>query len=70
MEFKIQDFAKYLINDKAYLKTLKLDGENSNNIQLLNIIPNLENLKELNISYCENRRFFFRYDIINSQSIY
>jgi len=54
MEFKIQDFAKYLIQDKSYLKTLKLDGENSNNMQLLNIIPNLDNLKELNISYCEN----------------
>ena len=54
MEFKIQDFAKYLIKDKSYLKTLKLDGENSNNMQLLNIIPNLDNLKELNISYCEN----------------
>ena len=54
MEFKIQDFAKYLINDRSYLKTLKLDGENSNNMQLLNIIPNLDNLKELNISYCEN----------------
>ena len=54
IEFKIQDFAKYLIKDKSYLKTLKLDGENSNNMQLLNIIPNLDNLKELNISYCEN----------------
>ena len=54
MEFKIQDFAKYLIQDKSYLKILKLDGENSNNMQLLNIIPNLDNLKELNISYCEN----------------
>ena len=54
MEFKIQDFAKYLIKDKCYLKTLKLDGENSNNMQLLNIIPNLDNLKELSISYCEN----------------
>ena len=54
MEFKIQDFAKYLIQDKSYLKTLKLDGENSNNIQLLNILPNLDNLRELNISYCEN----------------
>ena len=54
MEFKIQDFAKYLIQDKSYLETLKLDGENSNNMQLLNIIPNLDNLKELNISYCEN----------------
>ena len=54
MEFKIQDFAKYLIQDKSNLKTLKLDGENSNNMQLLNIIPNLDNLKELNISYCEN----------------
>ena len=54
MEFKIQDFAKYLIQDKSFLKTLKLDGENSNNIQLLNILPNLDNLRELNISYCEN----------------
>ena len=54
MEFKIQDFAKYLIKDKSYLKTLKLDGENSNNMQLLNILPNLDNLKELSISYCEN----------------
>ena len=54
MEFKIQDFAKYLIQDKSFLKTLKLDGENSNNIQLLNILPNLDNLKELCISYCEN----------------
>ena len=54
MEFKIQDFAKYLIKDKCHLKTLKLDGENSNNMQLLNIIPNLDNLKELSISYCEN----------------
>ena len=54
MEFKIQDFAKYLFNDKSNLKTLKLDGENSNNIQLLNIIPNLDNLSELTISYCEN----------------
>ena len=54
MEFKIQDFAKYLINDKSYLKTLKLDGENSNNMQLLSILPNLDNLKELSISYCEN----------------
>ena len=54
MEFKIQDFAKYLMKDKYHLKTLKLDGENSNNIQLLNIIPNLDNLKELSISYCEN----------------
>ena len=54
MDFKIQDFAKYLFNDKSYLKTLKLDGENSNNMQLLNIIPNLDNLNELTISYCEN----------------
>ena len=54
MEFKIQDFAKYLMKDKSYLKTLKLDGENSNNMQLLNILPNLDNLKELSISYCEN----------------
>ena len=54
MEFKIQDFAKYLMKDKYHLKTLKLDGENSNNMQLLNIIPNLDNLKELSISYCEN----------------
>ena len=54
MEFKIQDFSKYLFNNKSYLKTLKLDGENSNNIQLLNIIPNLDNLNELTISYCEN----------------
>ena len=59
MEFKIQDFAKYLIQDKSYLKTLKLDGENSNNMQLLNIIPNLDNLKELNISYCENLEDYF-----------
>ena len=54
MDFKIQDFTKYLFNDKSYLKTLKLDGENSNNMQLLNIIPNLDNLNELTISYCEN----------------
>ena len=54
MEFKIQDFAKYLMKDKSYLKTLKLDGENSNNMQLLSILPNLDNLKELSISYCEN----------------
>ena len=54
MDFKIQDCADYLIKDRKYLKTFKLDGENSNSIQLLNIIPNLDNLKELTISYCEN----------------
>ena len=54
MDFKIQDCAEYLIKDRDYLKTLKLDGENSNGIQLLSVIPNLDNLKELSISYCEN----------------
>ena len=54
MDFKIQDCAAYLIKNRNYLKTLKLDGENSNSIQLLSIIPNLDNLKELTISYCEN----------------
>ena len=54
MDFKIQDCASYLIKNRTHLKTLKLDGENSNSIQLLSIIPNLDNLKELTISYCEN----------------
>ena len=54
MDFKIQDCAEYLIKNRNYLKTLKLDGENSNSIQLLSILPNLDNLKELTISYCEN----------------
>ena len=54
MDFKIQDCAAYLIKNRKYLKTLKLDGENSNSIHLLSILPNLDNLKELTISYCEN----------------
>ena len=54
MDFKIQDCAAYLIKNRNYLKTLKLDGENSNVVQLLSILPNLDNLKELTISYCEN----------------
>ena len=54
MDFKIQDCAEYLIKDRDHLKTLKLDGENSNGVQLLSVIPNLDNLKELSISYCEN----------------
>ena len=54
MDFKIQDCAAYLIKNREYLKTLKLDGENSNSVQLLSILPNLDNLKELTISYCEN----------------
>ena len=54
MDFKIQDCANYLIKNRKYLKTLKLDGENSNLVQLLSILPNLDNLKELTISYCEN----------------
>ena len=51
MDFKIQDCAAYLIKNREYLKTLKLDGENSNSVQLLSILPNLDNLKELTISY-------------------
>ena len=54
MDFKIQDCAAYLIKNRDHLKTLKLDGENSNSVQLLSILPNLDNLKELTISYCEN----------------
>ena len=54
MDFKIQDCAAYLIKNRNYLKILKLDGENSNSVQLLNILPNLDCLKELTISYCEN----------------
>ena len=54
MEFKIQDFASYLIDNKNNIKTLKLDGENSNSLQLMNVLPNLDNLTVLTISYCEN----------------
>ncbi len=54
MEFKIEDFSDYLLKDKNNLKVLKLDGENSNLNQLINLIPNMDALTELTISYCEN----------------
>jgi hypothetical protein len=54
MDFKIEDFSNYLLKVKDTLKVLKLDGENSNLNHLINIIPNIDSLTELTISYCEN----------------
>ena len=54
MDFKIEDFSNYLLKVKDTLKVLKLDGENSNLNHLINIIPNMDSLNELTISYCEN----------------
>ena len=63
MEFKIEDFEKYLLLNASRIKVLKLDGENSNMNQLINIIPNMFALSELTISYCENLKDNFLYMI-------
>jgi hypothetical protein len=54
MEFKIEDFEDYLLKHVDTLRTLKLDGENSNLEELITIIPNMNVLSELTVSYCEN----------------
>lgn len=54
MEFKIEDVELYLLKQKNTLSVLKLDGENSNINNLINLLPELTNLTELSISYCEN----------------
>ena len=54
MEFKIEDFEDYLLKHVDTIQTLKLDGENSNLEELITIIPNMNVLSELTISYCEN----------------
>lgn len=54
MEFKIEDFSNYLLQNSNSIRTLKLDGENSSLFQLIHLIPNMNALRELTISYCEN----------------
>lgn len=63
MEFKIEDFELYLLHNSSRLKVLKLDGENSNMNQLINILPSMDALNELTISYCENLKDNFLYMI-------